>query len=126
MAVGEAIHIKNGDSVDVTLSYTVAKNRIAVVQGWLGVTNNDGDSGDQISLSVDDREYSVIVPAALDPAVGDILYVTVATVTGHYPDDAALTTTAGSGKLAFLKITKVKDANNVLRGIMVARGQLAS
>ncbi len=126
MTVGAGHFESEGKSVTVTLTSTVAKDRVVVVQGWTGIANNDGDSGDSISLSVDNREYQVEVPSGLTVNKGDILYITVATVTGHYPDDAAFTTSAGSGKVAFLKATAAKDANNVVTGIMLAAGALAS
>jgi hypothetical protein len=66
------------------------------------------------------------VPVGLTATKGMILYITIATITGHYPDDEAYTTTAGAGKLAFMKLTSSKDANNIVTGIMLAHGQLLS
>lgn len=116
----------DGNSVVVALSYTVDKGDVVVAEGWIGIANADGDSGEQIALSVDDAEYQLTVPAGLTVNKGDIVYVTIADLTGHIPDDTAYTTSAGAGKVAFLKATAAKDANNVVLGIMIARGQLAS
>jgi hypothetical protein len=66
------------------------------------------------------------VPAGLTVAKGAIVYITVATVTGHYPDDEAYTTTAGAGKWAFFKATAAKDANNIVTGVMIAHNALLS
>lgn len=127
MAAGDNTYFESdGNAVNVTLSYTVDKDKIAVVEGWVGIAGSSGDSGDTIALAVDNREYQITVPAGLAVAKGAILYITVATITGHYPDDAAYTTTAGAGKVAFAKATAEKDANNVVTAIMLGRGQLAS
>lgn len=116
----------DGKAVNVALSYTVGKGAVALVEGWLGVAGSSGDSGDQIALAVDDREYQFSVPAGLAVAKGAIVYITVATLTGHIPDDEAYTTTAGAGKIAFFKATAAKDATNMVTGIMLAHNALAS
>lgn len=116
----------DGRAVNVTLTATVAKGAVAVVESWLGIAGASGDSGDSIALAVDDREYQFTVPAGLAVAKGAIVYITVATLTGHYPDDEAYTTSAGAGKIAFFKATAAKDANNVVTGIMLAHSALAS
>ena len=127
MATGKNVVLESdGKSVDVTLSYSVDKNDLVVVQGWVGIANEGGVSDDVISLSIDGREYQLIVPAGLAVAKGDIIYITVATVTGHNPQDAAYTKTAGAGKVAMFKATAAQDANNVVTAIMLDHGQLAS
>jgi hypothetical protein len=126
MAVGDTFFEADGKAVNVLLTTTVKKAQAAVVEGWLGITGESGDSGEMIALIVDDREYQFYVPAGLTVAKGDIVYITVATLTGHTPQDAAYTTTAGAGKLAFFKATAAKDANNLVTGIMMAHNALAS
>jgi hypothetical protein len=124
---GENTHFESdGKAVDVTLSYTVPKGQVAVVESWLGIAGSSGDSGDEIALIVDDREYQFTVPAGLAVAKGAIVYVTVADLTGHIPDDTAYGTSAGAGKIAFFKATAAKDANNVVTGIMLAHNALLS
>jgi hypothetical protein len=116
----------DGKAVDVDLLYTVAKGAVAVVEGWVGIAGAAGVSGDEIALAVDNREYQVEVPTGLSVSKGDIIYITVATITGHYPDDEAYTTSAGEGKVAFMKATADKDANDIVTGIMLAAASLAS
>ncbi len=113
MAVGQAPYNSDGQSVTLTVTATVVKDRVAVIDGWVGVTNGSGNSGDLVALGIDLVERQVILPAAFEPAVGDIIYITIATITGHYPDDAAYTNTAGAGKVALGKVTVVKDGNDV-------------
>ncbi len=115
----------DGNAVDVTLDNTVGKGQVAVVEGWLGIAGASGDSGDEISLAVDNREYQFTVPAGLAVSKGDIVYVDVADLTGHVPDDTAYATTAGAGLVAFFKATADKDANDVVTGIMLAHNALA-
>lgn len=125
MTTGAGSYLESdGKSVNVDLNYTVVKDQVAVVDGWLGICASDGESDDTIALIVDMREYQFTVPTTLEVAKGDIVYVEVADVTGHTPDDTAYGTTAGSGKVAFFKATAAKDANHCVTGIML--GQLLS
>jgi Uncharacterized conserved protein (DUF2190) len=126
MAVGDTFFESDGLAVNVTLSATVKAAQLAVVQGWVGITGESGDSGETIALVCDDREYQFYVPVGLAVAKGDIVYVTLATVTGHTPQDAAYTTASGAGKVALFKATAAKDANNLVTGIMMAHNALAS
>lgn len=116
----------DGKAVNVTLSATVAKGAVIVAEGWVGLAGGAGVSGDVIALVADNREYQIKVPASLSVAKGAIVYITVATITGHYPDDEAYTTTAGAGKVAFFKATAAKDGNNIVTGILLAHNALAS
>jgi hypothetical protein len=117
----------DGRAVNVTLDAgDVVKGAVIYAQGWLGIAGEDADSGDTLALIADDREYQFEVPAGLTVNKGDIVYITVATRTGHYPDDEAYTTSAGAGKWAFFKATAAKDSNNVVTGIMLAHNALLS
>jgi hypothetical protein len=116
----------DGKAVNVAITSTVEKGAVIVAQGWAGIAGSDGDSGDNVALIVDDREHQFIVPAGLAVAKGAIVYITVATITGHYPDDEAYTTSAGAGKVAFFKATAAKDSNNMVTGILLAHNALAS
>lgn len=117
MAVGETHFDADGKSVTLAITATVVKDRVVVIDGWVGVTNGSGNSGDSVAVGIDLVERQLIVPSGFGPALGDIIYVTIATITGHYPDDAAYTNSAGAGKVALGKVTEVKDGNDVLRYI---------
>lgn len=116
----------DGKAVNVPLLYTVVKDAVIYVSGWLGIAGGNGASGETIALIADDREYQFEVPTGLTVNIGDIVYITVATVTGHYPDDEAYTTSAGAGKRAFFKATATKDANDIVTGVMLAHNALLS
>jgi hypothetical protein len=116
----------DGKAVNVSLVAAVTKGAVAYANGWLGIAGGDGVSGDTIALAVDEREYQFKVPAGLAVTKGLIVYITVATTTGNYPDDEAYTTSAGAGKWAFFKATADKDANNIVTGIMIAKASLLS
>ena len=126
MAVGDTWLESDGKAVNVLLTSTVGKSQVAVVEGWLGIAQSSGNSGDYIALAVDEREYQITVPATLAVSKGDIIYIEVADVTGHIPDDSAYGTAAGAGKIAFVKATADKDANNIVTGIMLAKASLLS
>lgn len=124
---GENSYFDNdGKSVTVTLTAAVAKGQLAVVQGWVGVAESTGAIAEQIALAIDDRAYQFTVPAALAVVKGEIVYITLATITGHKPDDAAYTKAAGAGKVAVFKAMENQDANNVVVGRMLAGNALAS
>ncbi len=123
--VGKNVYKESdGKAVNVDLLYTVEALQIAVVDGWLGITMESGDSGETIALEIAQVERQFEVPSTLSVNKGDIVYVEVADVTGHTPDSTAYGTSAGAGKVAFFKATAAKDANNVVTGIML--GQLLS
>ena len=114
----------DGKAVNVDLTATVAKGSVILVDAWLGLAGADGVSGDTIALIADDREYMFEVPTGTAVSKGDIMYITIATVTGHYPDDEAYTVTPGAGKWAFFKATADKDANDIVKGVMIAHNAL--
>lgn len=116
----------DGKAVNVDLLYAVEKGAVIYAQGWLGIAGEDGASGDTIACIVDDREYQFEVPAGLTVTKGMIVYITLPTTTGHYPDDEAYTTAAGANKVAFFKATAAKDAGNMVTGVMLAHNALAS
>lgn len=117
----------DGKALNVTLNNgAVVKGAVFVAEGWVGIAGEDAASGDTLALICDDREHQFIVPVGLAVAKGAIVYITVATITGHYPDDEAYTTTAGAGKVAFFKATAAKDAGNMVTGILLAHNALAS
>lgn len=116
----------DGKAVNCALTAAVTKGAVMYAQGWLGIAGGDGASGDTVACIVDEREYQFKVPAGLTVTKGLIVYITVATTTGHYPDDEAYTTSAGAGKWAFFKATADKDSNNIVTGVMIAKASLLS
>jgi len=109
----------DGKSVQVDLLYSVAARQVAVVDGFLGITAEAGESGETIALLVEHAEYQFTVPSSLSVSKGDIVYIEVADVTGHTPDSTAYSTSAGSGKVALFRATADKDANHVVTGIVI-------
>lgn len=107
-------------SVHVDLLYTVAAMQVAVVDNWLGITVESGDSGDTIALTADERAYQFTVPEALAVEKGDVVYIEVADLTGHTPDDSAYSKTAGAGKRALFRAQEDQDNNNVVRGRLLS------
>lgn len=109
----------DGKSVTVRAGATVVANQVAVIEGWLGIAVRNASSGDYVALRVDQQEYQFVVPSGLSVAKGDVVYIEVADLTGHTPDDTAYSTTSGAGKRAFFRATAAKDSNNVVTGIML-------
>lgn len=117
---GENTYLESdGKAVAVTLSAAVDKDQVAYVEGWLGIANQDGESGDVITLAVDRREYQFTVPATLSVSKGATVYVDVTDLTGHIPDDTAYYTAADTNRVALFKATAAKDANNVVTGVLI-------
>lgn len=124
MATGKSTHFDNaGRAVNVDLLYSVEAEQVAYVDGFLGITNNSGDSGDTIALTVDSQAYQFTVPSTLSVVKGNTVYVTIADLTGHIPDDTAYSTTAGVGKVALFKALEDKDVNNNVIGILLPEGK---
>lgn len=117
-------HYSDGRAVDVTLTHTVQAEDVALVEGWLGITGRSGDSGDSVALTVDAREYVFSVPTALAVVKGEVVYVTLASVTEHTVPDAAYSKTAGAGKLALFRATEDQDANDNVTGILLVKGNV--
>jgi TctA family transporter len=121
MAVGLDTHRSSyARSVTLPLSYTVLADQIALINGFVGITETSGDSGDSIALDIERQVIEVELPSALVStlAVGEIVYVIEANVTGHTFDDNAFTKTATSNK-AFLKVTELISAT-VVAGVLLA------
>jgi plastocyanin len=117
---GELTYLESdGKSIHVPLLYEVDAGQIAVVKGWVGIVEAGGVSGDTVALNIDQREYQFTVPASLNVAWGDTVYITIATLTGHIPDDAAYTKTAGAGKVALFKATGDENSDNIVTGILL-------
>lgn len=109
----------DGRSVEVDLLYTVGANQVAYVDGWLGVTQRSGDSGDSVALAIDRRAYQFTVPSGLSVSKGDVVYVDPAQLTSHVPDEAGYTTTAADGLVALFKAVEDKDDNDVVVGVLM-------
>lgn len=124
---GSVNHFESdGKAVNCLATAAVAKGSLVYIEAWLGIAGGDAASGESVAVVVDDREYQFVVPASLSVSKGDIVYITVATITGHYPDDEAYGTSAGAGNIALFKATADKDANNIVTGIMLAHNALLS
>lgn len=115
----------DGRAVNVDLLYTVDTGQVAYVDGWLGVMSASGDSGDERALDINPIERQFTVPSGLSVSKGDIVYIDITDLTGHIPDDAAYSTSAGSNKVAYFKATADKDDNDVVTGVVLP-GNLAS
>jgi hypothetical protein len=120
--VGADTHLESdGDAVNVDLTATVTAKQVALVEGWLGITGTAGESGDTIALDISPREYQFTVPTALAVVKGDKIYIEVADLTGHTPDDTAYSKTAGAGKVLFFKATSDQDDNDLVFGILCSK-----
>jgi len=124
MATGTSTHFDNaGRAVNVDLLYSVEAEQVAYVDGFLGITNRSGDSGDVIALTVDNQVYQFTFPAGLTAVKGDTVYIDTAQVTGHIPDEAGYSTSPGSGLVALCKLVEDKDASNNAMGILLPEGK---
>lgn len=104
-------HESDGQGIQVTLTATVTAKQVAYAQGWLGIIEGNGNSGDTVGMTVDDREYQWPVPDALTVNKGDIVYVDTADLTGHTPDNTAYYTASGAGRIKLFKATAAKDTS---------------
>lgn len=122
----------DGKAVNVKLSYPVEKDNLIVVQGGgvdtgsnhlIGFAGADGESGATVSIEIAYRNWDLEVPAGLTVNVGDTIYINPTSLTGHYPQDGAYTTTAGGSVVPLLWVTEPKDANNIVSGQLIIQGK---
>ena len=98
----------DGKAVEVTLLATKAKGSVVHLDSFFGITMQSGSSGDVVAIEIAQREHEIQIPSDLSAAVGAILYI----------DTDGVITTDNSDK-AFMKVTKAKDANNYVWGILL-------
>lgn len=116
----EFYYKSDGNAVDFELSYAISGEKPILVNGIPGLPSESGNSGDLRSLAADGAVYRVNIGASLTPSIGDILYVTKASVTAHEIPAAAYTLTAdGANTVAFLRVLSEKDANNWIDGKLI-------
>ena len=99
----------DGKAVNVTLLSMVEKGTPVHLDGFFGITMSAGSSGDTVAIEVAQREHEVSVGALITAAKGDILYMNQTT--------GVLTNTVTDKP--FMKVTKAKDANNYVWGILL-------
>lgn len=120
VAVGMTHHESDGRSIQLTPHYTIVKDQIVVIEGWLVIADRNAESGDLTAFETFQQERQLKVPTAFNPAVGDLIYIDTADLTGHTPDNTAYSISSGAGKQVLGKVTKVKDANDIVRIIFIA------
>lgn len=101
----------DGKAVEVTLLETKAKGSLVLLEGFFGITMQSGSSGDTVAIEIAQRENELLIPADVTANKGDVLYLTPAGVIDDTDNSGA--------NVAFLKVTKAKDANNYVWGILL-------
>lgn len=86
----------DGNSVDVTVTSTVAEGDLAFVENWMGVVPRAAESGETVALNIENAEFDVILPTSLSLSKGDEVHVDVTDLTGHIPDSTAYATSSGA------------------------------
>jgi hypothetical protein len=117
-AVGDTYLESDGKSVTLTALYDVTARQLAVINGWVGVAGRTVESGDNVALDVSSREYQLEVPTALAAAVGDIIWIDPADITGHSIDSTSYTKIPANGLIALMKVTVAQDANDIVCGML--------
>lgn len=98
----------DGKAVEVTLTSTVSKGDVVLADGFFGIAMQSGSSGDVVALEIAQREHEIEIPSGLSADKGDILYLN---------SSGVITTT--DSDTPFMKVTKAKDANNYVWGILL-------
>lgn len=115
----------DGGAVEVTVTSSVVAGDVAYVNGFLGIVTYAADSGESTNLDLLPREYIFDVGASLSVSKGDIVYVTVNSLTGHLPTLAGWATSSGSNRIRLFRATTDKDSNNMVHGILISREHLS-
>lgn len=103
--------VSDGKAVEVVLTGTTEKGTPVLLDGFHGITMEDGTSGETVAIEIAQREHEIVVGASITAAKGDILYIQT---------NGTVNNTA-SGR-AFMRVTVAKDANNVVWGILLPQG----
>jgi predicted RecA/RadA family phage recombinase len=119
MAVGETVFDNDGKSVTVPATATVAAGDVVYISGWLGIAEDDVDSGEDVAVTVDMRAYQFEVPAGLSVSAGNTVWIDVTDLTGHKPDSSAYYVASGSNRIRLFRAIEDKDANNVVTGVLI-------
>jgi len=101
----------DGKAVEVTLLSTKAKGSVVLLEDFFGITMQSGSSGDTVAIEIAQREHEILVPSDVVAAKGAVLYLTPAGVIDDTDNSGA--------NVAFLKVTKAKDANDYVWGILL-------
>ena len=110
----------DGRAVHVGLLYTVAADTLVYADGFFGVAEKGGSSGDTIALSIESVEYQIELPSGLTPTKGAILYAAAPSgYTSNEVQSADLSTSSGSGKVPVFKVTGVKDSAGIATVILL-------
>lgn len=119
----------NGRAVDVTLSAGAEDFTVLYADGFLGILQASGNSGETRSLNINSgEERQFRVPDGLSVSKGDTVYVDITDVTGQTLDDSAFSTNgAGTTPKKLFKATADKDTsggagNHWVSGILLPDG----
>jgi hypothetical protein len=90
------------------------------IGGWNGsaIGQKDGVQADRAMSFEDDTDaiYSILVPVALAPAVGALLYWTANDITTFQRGDTHLVAAGAAGQLPCFKVLVAKNAANYVQG----------
>jgi predicted RecA/RadA family phage recombinase len=98
----------DGKSVKVEVSQEILKGDPVYAEGFTGIALGYAGSGEEVAIEVARREHEITVGAGVTANKGDILYI-----------DSSSTITNTDTDEPFMKVTVAKDANNVVRGILI-------
>ena len=98
----------DGKAINVELTEYKAKGSVVLIDGFFGITMAAGSSGDTVAIEIAQREHEINVGAEITATIGAILYL-------DSNGDISNTT---SDK-PFMKVTKAKDANNYVWGVLL-------
>jgi hypothetical protein len=100
----------DGKAVEVTLVATTEKGYPVYLDGFFGIAMQSGSSGDVVAIEIASREHEVTVGSGVSAAKGDMLYIA---------NDGTISATDDGNTVPFMKVTKAKDENDVIWGILM-------
>ncbi len=124
MTTGKQTYYESdGASVTVALVSTIEANMVVLAQGFLGISNESGNSGDSVAVSIRRNEYQFTVPSGLAVSKGDIVRIDTSAVTGtNIPPSGAYNKNALSAtNINLFKATEDKNGTtHVVCGILLS------
>jgi len=98
----------DGNAVDVTSNAAYDKGDVVYQENFFGIAMEDCASGDTLAIEIQQREFEIVIPNGLTGAKGGILYL----------DATGIITETITDK-PFLKVTKAKNTNDAVWGILL-------
>jgi hypothetical protein len=106
----------DGRAVSLTLTYAVTAGDVCYINGFMGIAMATGIAGDIVAFDIFPDERWLEVPAALNVAIGDEIWIDVPNMGSNHkvPSAAFLKATATNAR-RFGRCVETESSDNIVR-----------